>query len=760
MANKRIKDWATTITAFRSGDFVAVDGPNGTAKMSKDNLLKETANNALAGNVAQAFDPTRIESNSYKVGEFTIYDGLLYRFCQNHYGPWVSSHAIKSEACKASLPSILDAMTPAEALYTEHSRFDDGVGVVFDSNRISSGLFRCEPGDIIYVDADFLVNAVYFVKSDCKTKITKYMQNYSFTAPEETAYVLIQYLGYNGAGAGLNSLVRILRKNDKYKMPFSSLSGTPFEYWNHIFEMGNISMGSAARVYSDSTTRVRSKEGFEIHLKAGDVIGFFDYTDVRFYVSGSPDNKPSYTVSGWNTEDYVVPFDGWFSLLFTSRTAPEKINLDESLKNIKVIHNGVLIMSLFQLSKICRDLSLNDSAEENGIQNIDFEIGTFDRPGGKVVYSDRADRFRTASGKSVFLKSGAKIKLIDYSSYRFIVFRVDEDVYNVIDYTGWLTEDYSVETDGYYIILVDCNYVAVESIPNWENVVVFDVGGFEKQSLSQLYKKVTTVVYLNPIQEFLKNADDSVLGVNHRGYNSVAPENTLPAFRLSASNGFKWVETDIHTTLDNKLVCIHDSTVDRTSDGTGNVADMTLEQLKELDFGSWKSPDYAGTKIPTFEEFLICCKNLGLCAVVEKKSVGGDNIKKFFDTIMNCGMFGRVMVIEASHVMMDYAFSNKIMIPCGSLTGGNWTVSNGVSSNSNVERSKYWRNLGMPAFTENDYDKINADMLDYCKANDLPMAICTPNSENAIISADPYIFQVTSDLLDASVVLRENELNS
>ena len=94
MANlllKRIKDWATSITAFRTGDVIPVDGPSGTAKMSKDDLLKETAHNALAGNVAQAFDPTRDAGHKYLAGEKVIYDGSLYRFIVSHYGSWNAS---------------------------------------------------------------------------------------------------------------------------------------------------------------------------------------------------------------------------------------------------------------------------------------------------------------------------------------------------------------------------------------------------------------------------------------------------------------------------------------------------------------------------------------------------------------------------------------------------------------------------------------------------------------------------------------------
>lgn len=94
MANlllKRIKDWATSITAFRTGDVIPVDGLDGTAKMSKDNLLKETSQNALVGNIAPAFDPTRDNTNPYKAGESVVYEGKTYIFKVDHYGAWAAA---------------------------------------------------------------------------------------------------------------------------------------------------------------------------------------------------------------------------------------------------------------------------------------------------------------------------------------------------------------------------------------------------------------------------------------------------------------------------------------------------------------------------------------------------------------------------------------------------------------------------------------------------------------------------------------------
>ena len=101
MSFKRIKDWATTITSFRTGDVIPVDGPSGTAKMGKDDLLKETAQNALAGNVVPAFDPTRTSDNQYKAGESVAYEGKTYTFKVDHYGAWASADVVESDVCSS-----------------------------------------------------------------------------------------------------------------------------------------------------------------------------------------------------------------------------------------------------------------------------------------------------------------------------------------------------------------------------------------------------------------------------------------------------------------------------------------------------------------------------------------------------------------------------------------------------------------------------------------------------------------------------------
>jgi glycerophosphoryl diester phosphodiesterase len=92
--------------------------------------------------------------------------------------------------------------------------------------------------------------------------------------------------------------------------------------------------------------------------------------------------------------------------------------------------------------------------------------------------------------------------------------------------------------------------------------------------------------------------------VAHRGYAAVAPENTLAALAAGALAGATWVEFDVRTTADGVPVVIHDRTVDRTTDGTGRVADLTLDEVLGLDAGSWFSPAHAGLRVPQLGQVL------------------------------------------------------------------------------------------------------------------------------------------------------------
>ena len=104
--------------------------------------------------------------------------------------------------------------------------------------------------------------------------------------------------------------------------------------------------------------------------------------------------------------------------------------------------------------------------------------------------------------------------------------------------------------------------------------------------------------------------EDRVLNIAHRGANFVAPEETIEAYIAAKENGADVLEMDIQRTRDGVLILMHDATVDRTTNGTGAVADLTLEEIQELDAGYRFTRDDGATypfrgkglRVPTLQE--------------------------------------------------------------------------------------------------------------------------------------------------------------
>ncbi|MCA1901957.1 MAG: glycerophosphodiester phosphodiesterase family protein [Candidatus Hydrogenedens sp.] len=88
----------------------------------------------------------------------------------------------------------------------------------------------------------------------------------------------------------------------------------------------------------------------------------------------------------------------------------------------------------------------------------------------------------------------------------------------------------------------------------------------------------------------------------HRGDVKNAPENTIPAFKSAIKKGAHMIEFDVRMTKDGHLVLMHDATVDRTTNGSGKVSELTSEEIYKLDAGIKFNPSFAGTKIPSMAE--------------------------------------------------------------------------------------------------------------------------------------------------------------
>ncbi|HYL86187.1 MAG TPA: glycerophosphodiester phosphodiesterase family protein [Candidatus Angelobacter sp.] len=144
-----------------------------------------------------------------------------------------------------------------------------------------------------------------------------------------------------------------------------------------------------------------------------------------------------------------------------------------------------------------------------------------------------------------------------------------------------------------------------------------------------------------------------MLVIGHRGASGHAPENTLAAFRKAVALGATFIETDLQLSRDAHFVAIHDSSVNRTTNGTGEVHDLTLAQLRNLDAGSWFGSEFSGERIPTLEEILQFSKKNDVVFYLEMKpagSWGGEHA--LIGALRESGEIARAVVISFDAAMV------------------------------------------------------------------------------------------------------------
>ena len=154
---------------------------------------------------------------------------------------------------------------------------------------------------------------------------------------------------------------------------------------------------------------------------------------------------------------------------------------------------------------------------------------------------------------------------------------------------------------------------------------------------------------------YLFESVDRPLVCAHRGDNVNAPENTMPAFELAASENLKWIELDVHQTSDGVIVCNHDSTIKRVTGRNLAIHDVTYEDLSKIELGPWMPGEYEHVHICTLREALELAKENDMNVQVELKGHPAD--KNFEENVINgineTGMHDNVMIIaqDASRLM-------------------------------------------------------------------------------------------------------------
>lgn len=248
--------------------------------------------------------------------------------------------------------------------------------------------------------------------------------------------------------------------------------------------------------------------------------------------------------------------------------------------------------------------------------------------------------------------------------------------------------------------------------------------------------------------------DKIAKGVAHRGLSTVAPENTLPAYRMAKKEGFNYAECDVSYTSDGVPVLLHDATIDRTSNGSGKISEMTFDEVRAYDFGSWKSEKYAGTVIPTFKEFIILCKNIGLHPYIEIKRSGGfDSVKaqELIDIVKSCGMLDKVTWVSFSATYLgrikDCDANARLGYVVEGVTESIVTTAQSLKTDSNE------------VFIDAKWTVLTDAMVDIAYIANIPLEVWVIDTESEFSTMNPYISGVTSNSLIAGKVLYETNID-
>lgn len=210
--------------------------------------------------------------------------------------------------------------------------------------------------------------------------------------------------------------------------------------------------------------------------------------------------------------------------------------------------------------------------------------------------------------------------------------------------------------------------------------------------------------------------------IAHRGFSAEAPENTLAAIRLAIDASADMVEVDVTVSADGHLVVIHDDTLQRTTDGRGQVAEHTLAELRDLDAGSWFAPRYLGEPIPTLGEVLDLVRDRVLLNIeIKPEAVEHAAPRLVAALVLDRGMVDQIVVSSFAPAALEDLRDAAPRIRTASLY--NRELHSGLDPHEVV------REVGATAFNI-DHRDLTEDTLRSCREHGLPVSVYTVNDRD------------------------------
>ncbi|WP_314307013.1 glycerophosphoryl diester phosphodiesterase [Actinomyces johnsonii] len=168
-------------------------------------------------------------------------------------------------------------------------------------------------------------------------------------------------------------------------------------------------------------------------------------------------------------------------------------------------------------------------------------------------------------------------------------------------------------------------------------------------------------------------SDGERMIIGHRGLSSLAPENTMAAFRCAVDHQVGWVEADVDIIADGTVIICHDSTLDRTTNRAGRYDDLTVADLAGIDAGGWFSPRFKGESLPTLRNLIDLMNATGLNANIEIKpnGTGREATLRLIDGVIaqleHLRPGAEVIVSSFSHLLLHLFKQRAPHVPVGCL---------------------------------------------------------------------------------------------
>jgi len=268
---------------------------------------------------------------------------------------------------------------------------------------------------------------------------------------------------------------------------------------------------------------------------------------------------------------------------------------------------------------------------------------------------------------------------------------------------------------------------------------------FTGKKESNNYSDVTVTVAMSKMDYITKHnifsGDNGIKYIGHRGIGGLAPENTLPSFELAGKLKFWGTECDVRTTSDGNWIILHDDSVDRMTNGTGKIKNLSLSKVNSLTINSGKNiGDYKGVKILKLQDYLLICKKWGIVPVIDMKP--SDNLRhydKFIQILKKNGDVKKIVVISSSTESLKELRRRDKYLTLGLLC-----------SDINASNINFVKSLGN-AFINSSCRNITSSQVTLCHENNIKVGAWTVDD---ILIADSLI-QKGVDYLTTNKLLPE-----